>query len=194
MYARNGISSSFFFCFLRARTTGRRYGCSLRGLGYSLGMVAPHRSLRLTPSAHQPTTTNSPLSSMELSHIEAQQSSTGQQERLFKATPSSTEVTPLMTSRRPLPKGQGRGSRSEQHQRPRSQALSRCLGGFLEGLHARGRNKGSLWYSVKAFSTAAAVVLVLVIALQGLVRGRTQQYTVQILSTAQQETVYNQAQ
>ena len=106
---------------------------------------------------------------MELSHVEAQQGLAGQQERRFKVATSSTEVTPLMrSSRQQLPKEQGRGSRSE-------------------GLYARGRNKSSLCYSAKAFSTVAAVVLFLVIALQGLVRARRQ-----IDDTA--ETVYKQAQ
>lgn len=151
--------------------------------------MAPHYSLRLAFPA-QPAMTDSraksSLSSPELSIIEAERGSTEQHERRSeRATEdaASTEGTaPVMSSSSAssstpsprLPKdrqaGRRRGVLSERQPilRPRSQALTGSLGGLLDGLHATGPKKGSSWYSAKAFSTAAAVILVLFIALQGL--------------------------
>lgn len=171
--------------------------------------MVPHYSLRQAFPA-QPAMTDhsrvtSSLSPLELSVIEAQRGPIEQQERrseqATKATASSTGKTAFMKSASStssssprLPKERGAGRRrsvlAERQPilRSRSQVLTGCLDGFLESLYATGRKKGSLWYSVKAFSTAAAVVLVLVIALQGLVSSRTdtQDRRKRIISAVQQ--------
>lgn len=151
--------------------------------------MAPHYSLRLAFPA-QPAMADSrvksPLSAPELSINEAERGSTEQHERrserATEAAASTGGTAPLVssssasssTSSPRLPKdrraGRRRGVLSERRPilRPRSQAPTECLGGLLDGLHATGRKKGSSWYSAKAFSTAAAAILVLFIALQGL--------------------------
>lgn len=147
---------------------------------YSLGLAFPAQPAMLDSRA------KSSLSPLELSIIEAQRGSTEQQqerrsERATKAA-ASTEGTAhmkLSSSSPRLPKDRGGGRRRgvlSEHQpilRPRSQILTQCLDGFLERLYATGPKKRSSWYSVKAFSTAAVVILVLVVALQGVVSSPT---------------------
>lgn len=147
--------------------------------------MAPHYSLRLAFPA-QPGMTDSRASSspssLESSIFEAQRGSTEQQqrrsERATELAASTQGTSPPMNSSSPrLPKdrraGRRRGALSTHLSilRPGSQVLTGCLDGFPDGLYqyATGRRKGCSWYSAKAFSTAAAAFLVLIIALQGLV-------------------------